>query len=127
MRIDISTNYLPTRHHLPTSPIKALSIATATQNNSAKQPDFTHMTRQEMRDWVNEQLRSGKMTIDESSPFVAMIIKISAITGREIPAESDTERQNFIQNAKDGLQYALSNHNETTAKLLASTLSKMLC
>jgi len=123
MRIDTNISYLPAAQRTSSLSINTLSI----QSKSSEQPDFTHMTRQEMRDWVNEQLRTGKMTFEESSPFVAMTIKISAITGKEVPAESDTEQLNFIEKAQAGLQYALSRNNETNAKLLASLLTKMLC
>lgn len=58
----------------------ALSAATA-EASTPKQSDFTSMTRKEMFDWMNEQIRSGKMSLDESSPFLGMTMKVSVATG----------------------------------------------
>jgi len=120
MRIDTSVSYT-----YPTQKTHTLS-APQTKNHKIEQPDFTNMTRQEMREWINSQIRSGEMTLEESSPFVAMTIKISEKTGIEISAENDFAKQDFIQKARDGFYSALSINNEITAKKLALALSKML-
>lgn len=41
----------------PASFAAALSAATA-ESSTAKQADFTNMTRKEMFDWMNDQIRS---------------------------------------------------------------------
>lgn len=47
----------------PSSFSSALAAATA-QTHSARSADFTSMTRQEMTDWMSEQIRTGKMSLD---------------------------------------------------------------
>lgn len=89
--------------------------------------DFTSMTRQEMRDWVNGQIRSGAMTLDDGLPFMLMTMKIpvGGGYGGELAAESDGTRYDFMQKARDGIQGALSRHDETTLKMLESAVSIM--
>jgi len=119
MRIDTTASYT-----YPSQRTHTISAA-QTKSQNTEQPDFTNMTRQEMRDWINNQLSSGKITVDESSAFVAMTIKVSALDGRVIPAENDFSRQNFIQIAKDGLQSSISRNDEAASKWLVSALSIM--
>ena len=78
------------------------------------------MTRQEMRDWVNTQIRSGEMSLDDSRPFMAMSMKIPV--GGELAAESDGTRYDFTQKVRDGIQGALSRNDETTFKMLESAM-----
>ena len=42
------------------------ALAASGQTPSARSADSTSMTRQEMTDWMNEQIRTGKMSLDES-------------------------------------------------------------
>lgn len=51
----------------PASFSSSLTAATA-ETSTVKQADFTRMTRKEVFDWMNDQIRSGKMSLDESSP-----------------------------------------------------------
>lgn len=76
---------------------KAEAIQTNNSASETKTVDFTSMTRMEMREWVNFQLSTGKMTLDESTPFVGMTIG----------AENDNTRINFIQKIKDGIEAAI--------------------
>ena len=122
MRIDAGTSYLyasqrPQATAADRSAATSVSAAlTATQADSTKQTDFTSMTRQEMRDWVNTQIRSGEMSLDDSQPFMAMNMKIPV--GGELAAESDGTRYDFTQKVRDGIQGALSRNDETTLKML---------
>lgn len=79
----------------------ALATAEATQvnNNAAttKRADLTHMTPMEMREWLNEQLRTGKMTLDESTPFVGMTIG----------AETNNSPVNYLEKIKGGIEAAI--------------------
>ncbi|PMR75322.1 hypothetical protein [Billgrantia endophytica] len=79
------------------------SERTATQAGSAKieQADFTDMTRQELREWMGDQLRSGQMTVDESQPFLGWVAEVRIDQhGRAISGGGDglsTERLNFFE------------------------------
>ena len=93
----------------------------ATQAEGANQTDFTDMTRQDMRDWVNGQIRSGQMSLDDSRPFMAMTMKIPVgSVGGELPAGSDNTRYDFTQKVRDGIEAALSRNDAATLQMLQS-------
>ncbi len=104
----------------------ALTQAQA-QTNSSRRTDFTSMTRQDMRDWVNTRIRSGDMSLDDSRPFMAMTMKIPASggPGGELAAENDGTRYDFTQKVRDGIQAALARKDGTTVKMLESAMSIM--
>jgi len=70
--------------------------------------DFTSMTRQQLFDWMNSQLRSGAMSFEESTPFLGMMLKVDAATGRPVDMASDPAPVDFMQRARDGVAGALS-------------------
>lgn len=133
MRIDAGTPALfasqrpqPTAAERPAAPSFSAALA-ASQADGTRQTDFTRMTRQEMRDWVNAQLRSGEMSFDESTPFVAMTMRIpvdsgAAGMGNELSAESDSTRYDFTQKIRDGIEGALSRKDFMGLKMLESAL-----
>ncbi len=100
----------------------------ARQTNNAKQADFTSMTRQEMRDWMNTRIRSGEMSLDESRPLMAMTMKIpvAGTSGAGLEAESDGKRYDFMQIVRDGMRGALSRNDDVTLDMLKSAMSTML-
>ena len=109
----------------PTSFSSALSAANA-ESTTAKQADFTSMTRKEMFDWMNDQIRSGKMSLDESSPFLGMTMKISVATGQPVDMSTDATRINFIEKARLGIEGARSNNDPDLAKRLQAAIEVML-
>lgn len=142
MKIDAGTSYLyaSTTTPRPGQPangagqasfaasLAASTAATARSELTAARGgvDFTSMTRLEMREWVNEQIRSGKMSLDESLPFMWMTMKIPADgTGREVSVLNDAERINFVQRALDGIKGAFSRNDEATRKRLEFALNLM--
>ena len=102
----------------------ALEIAT-NETPAVKQADFTSMTRQEMFDWMNNQIRSGKMSLDESSPFLGMTMKISVATGQPVDMATDTTRINFVEKARLGIEGALSRNDPDLAKRLQAAIDIM--
>ncbi|MGY3441251.1 hypothetical protein [Bradyrhizobium sp. USDA 4473] len=132
MRIDASTSYLYASQRPQatasggSTPTSFTATLNATQADSTKQANFSSMTRQEMRDWVNGQIRSGKMSLDDSQPFMAMTMKIPVGgSGGELPAANDGRRYDFTQQVRDGIQGALSRNDETTLNMLQSAMSIM--
>lgn len=93
----------------------------------AKQVDFSNMTRQEMRDWVNGQISSGEMSLDDSRSFMAMTMKIpvAGVTNVELPVADDSESIDFTQRVNDGIEGALSRNDQTTLKMLESAMQIM--
>ena len=108
----------------PASFSSALSAATA-ESSTAKQADFTSMTRKEMFDWMNDQIRSGKMSLDESSPFLGMTMKISVATGQPVDMATDTTRIDFVEKARLGIEGARSNNDPDLAKRLQAAIEVM--
>ena len=109
----------------------ALSTATAGASTSdaedAEQTDFTSMTRQEMQDWSNEQIRSGNMSLDEGLPFMAMTMKIpvGGGTAGELQAFDDGERVDFTEKVRAGIEGAMSRNDEDTRTMLEKAMETM--
>ena len=123
--------YSARNYQTPTSNLAAQTTALANSTKvdtaSVKQADFTNMTRQEMRDWVNGQIRNGDMSLDDSRSFMAMTMKIPVVgtTSGELLAADDAERIDFTQRVSDGIQGALSRNDQTTVKMLESAVQIM--
>jgi hypothetical protein len=88
--------------------------------------DFTSMTRQDLFDWMNEQLRSGEMSFDESSPFLGMTLKISAATGEPVDMATDMSRIDFTEKARQGIDFYQSHFDYASADALQAALDRML-
>jgi hypothetical protein len=84
------------------------------------------MTRKEMFDWMNDQIRSGEMSLDESSPLMGMTMKISAVTGQPVDMATDTTRINFVEKARSGIEAARVNNDLDLVKALQASLDTML-
>ena len=99
-----------------------------TSNSTAgiKQADFTNMNRQEMRDWTNEQIRSGQITLEEGFPFMAMTMKISVADGAEVAVAGDHERIDFTAKARQGIEGALLRNDPEAAKRLQTAWDVLL-
>ena len=77
-------------------------------SSSVNTTDFTGMTRQQLFDWMNGQIKSGAMSVDESSPFLGMTLKIDARTMQPVDMATDTTPVNFMDRATGGIAGALS-------------------
>ncbi|TWI70043.1 hypothetical protein IP91_01121 [Pseudoduganella lurida] len=140
MKIDTATGHLyasrsvqssTTARVNPASFSAALTAAAAGVSESVaqgtRQADFTSMTRQEMQDWSNDQIRSGKMSLDEGRPFMAMSMKMPVVggTGGGLQASSDGERLDFMQKVRAGIEGALSRNDDITRQMLESAMKIM--
>ena len=133
MKIDTATSLLYLGQSTPASTAAntnaasfSAALSTATAESDApgtKQADFTSMTRQEMQDWSNQQIRSGNMSLDEGFSFMAMTMKIP-VSG-EPQATDDGERVDFTQKARAGIEGALSRNDDATRKMLESAIKIM--
>ncbi len=105
----------------------AARLATATgENSTGKQVDFANMTRQDLFDWMNNQIRSGKMSLDESSPFLGMTMKVAVAAGpQSSEMAADTTRINFIEKARLGIEGALSRNDQDLANRLTMAIDLM--
>ncbi len=140
MRVDAGTayQYASQRAQAPAADRGAAASSPSTQaaaaSGSAKpgpagvtRADFTSMTRLEMRDWVNAQIRGGAMSLDEGRPFMAMTMRVpvGGGPGGELPAASDGERFDFTRKVRDGIEAARSRNDATTLEMLRSAMSVM--
>lgn len=96
-----------------------------TGNSGGARPDFTGMTRQELFDWMNGQIVSGKMSLQESTPFLSMTVKVSAVSGQSVDMATDTERIDFIERARQGIAFSLSHFDRENAERLQHALQIM--
>ncbi|OGO81982.1 MAG: hypothetical protein A2203_01085 [Chromatiales bacterium RIFOXYA1_FULL_46_5] len=137
MKIDAGINYLynsqQTQSSVDSYSKKSLSGPRysageqAAAKTDTKQADFNQMTRQEMRGWVNDQIRSGEMSLDDSRAFMAMTMNIPVNAGAtgELLAADNGEAVNFMQKVRDGIEGALSRHDKETLSMLQTAMSAM--
>lgn len=57
------------------------------------------MTRQEVADWMNGEIRRGRMSPDDGAPFLGMTMKIAAAT--------DATRTDYLEKARRSIEGAL--------------------
>lgn len=81
------------------------------------QVDFTNMTRQEMHDWMNDQIPEN-MSFEESRPFLGMTFSASDMA-------TDNTRINFIEKASRGIEWALSRNDQDMAAGLRMAIETM--
>ncbi|HMO46219.1 MAG TPA: hypothetical protein PKB14_09335 [Rubrivivax sp.] len=133
MKIDTEANRLYPSQRVQTStaasanpsPFSSALAAATTETPAVKQADFTNMTRREMFDWMNDQIRSGEMSLDESSPFLGMTMKISVATGQPVDISTDATRINFIEKAHLGIEAARSRNDPDLAQRLRTAIEVM--
>lgn len=103
----------------------AADAAAGTVAPATARPDFSNLTRKGLLDWVNGELTSGRMTFEESSAFLAMTVKISAETGQTVDLADDTERYDFTDIARRGIEGALWRGDQEAADRLRAALEIM--
>jgi hypothetical protein len=103
----------------------AISAETGAESADGRKLDFTQMTRKELLDWANGEIKSGRMTLDASTPFVGMTIKISAYTKQPVDIDTDMTRYDFTDIASKGIDGAKWFGNEALAKSLEGAVGAM--
>ena len=100
--------------------------ATRSSRSGATPTDFSHMTRKGLADWMNSKIRSGEMSLDDSTVFLGMTMKIPVGAGRgDWIGLDDQEPVNFVQKAQDGIVWARQNNDTGLLKRLETALSFM--
>ncbi|MGC4097295.1 MAG: hypothetical protein QM706_09280 [Nitrospira sp.] len=143
MRIDTGASYLFAYPHIQVGnpsghTVDSASLSTAPDPNVAqsdlvgsgtqegiRRADFTGMTRQDMQEWVNVQIRSGNLSLDDTMPFMMMTMKVRVSDNQIILAEGDHERINFMERARLGIEGARSCNDQVTLKMLQSATEIM--
>lgn len=131
MRIDAAFQFY--RQSVPTKdatqvfagPLSSASQLMGAPSSSVTTTDFTGMTRQQLFDWMNGQIRSGAMSLDESSSFLSMTVKIDTQTLQPVDMATDTTPVDFMERARQGIAGALSRGDQDGAARLGAALDTM--
>ncbi len=100
--------------------------ATGSSRSGTTQADFSHMTRKGLADWMNSKIKSGEMSLEDSSAFLGMTMKVPVGAGRGDPIGfDDQEPVNFMQKAQDGIAWARHNNDTASVKRLEAALNAM--
>ncbi|WP_027177507.1 hypothetical protein [Maridesulfovibrio bastinii] len=81
--------------------------AEETETNDQEKPDFSSLTRSDLMDWVNDEIKSGRMTVKDSTPFVSLSLGSADENGKPINIADDTNKYDFIKLAQNGIEGAL--------------------
>lgn len=115
MRIDAGISQTNIQQRQPTS--SATSVATHVTNNAQESTDeaqaiekvdFTNMTSKELADWINQEIDAGRMTVDESTPFVGMTLLGRLVDGEYDFSLDDTKQRNFVDLVNNNIDRAKS-------------------
>jgi len=74
-------------------------------SDSPTRVDFTHMTSRQLLDWINTQIASGEMTLDESSSYLGLTLNGMPLD----PSTDDSWRdvpRNYLADLDAGLDGA---------------------
>lgn len=106
----------------------AFAVARTKDSTSAgvERTDFHSMTRQDLRDWMNGEIRAGRMTLDESTPFVSMTLAIPVNGDWDaLDQTMRTERVDFFALTKAGIEGARWRKDDEAEALLEGALQIM--
>lgn len=93
-------------------------------NTADNATDFSRISGNDIRGWVNNQIKSGKMSLDESTPFMAMTMAVPT-QGNELQSDILNVKTDFVGKALTGIQGALSRNDQKLAQQLQSALDIM--
>jgi hypothetical protein len=131
MRIDAASQFyqqsVPTKNAVQVSagPLSSASELMGAPLSGVATTDFTNMTRQQLFDWMNGQIRSGAMSLDESSSFLGMTVKIDMQTLQPVDMATDTAPVDFMNRARQGIAGAMSRGDQDEAARLRTALDTM--
>jgi len=105
---------------------KSQDVSNLATTSGIKTSDFTSMTEKQMHDWMNNKIRAGQMSLDESTPLM-MLHGEMPINGYHGSAIADDQKKiNFFDQAQIGIQGALSRGDQNEARYYQAALDTML-
>jgi len=133
MQISRTATYVPTvsqagaRSGAATSPSTATvaSDSPTSSDTGIQRADFTHMTRQGLFDWMNAQIKSGQMSLDDSSGLLGMTLKMPADGAGSPSTLDDRERVDFMARARDGMAWARQHGEQSQLQVLQKAMAVM--
>lgn len=102
----------------------ATTEKTPPEDAVVKKADFTNMTRQEMRDWINDQLDSGAMSFEDSVNLVVLTF-FAHSEGDQAVVDSivKKERVNFFDITQNIIDFSRSEGDHAAVERYQKTLS----
>ena len=105
---------------------QAQTLWSASQSNGGGNYDFTNMTPETMQSTMNSLIRSGKMSLDESSALVTTIpTALSKVNYDGQAPQAYTQPTNFINLLQNGIAAANARSDSASVKNLTSALSAL--
>lgn len=92
------------------------SLLTTGENGGMKRLDFTNMSRSNMRETVNNLIKSGQMNLDESSSLLGLMSNTPLDRANANTQNRDTQPIDFIATLKHNISYNQSIGNEEGVK-----------
>lgn len=93
------------------------------RSSDTASPDFSNMSRKDLFDWMNTQIKNGNMSLDDSSGFLGLTLNMPVNGNNASP--SNQEKVNFFELVQGGMQWARQRNDEAQLKTLQTTLSIM--
>jgi len=107
---------------------QGIGVGLNSYGSTTKSPtsiDFSNMTRNELRDWANEQVKCGKISLDECMTFGAMTMAIP-VSGNAMQDDVlMNTKTNFFEKADTGIQGAISRNDSSVVLQLQTALDIM--
>lgn len=132
MIISPVSSTLAANYSRPAQPPEAVSDSSAAANRTSAAPgssvataDFSSMTRKEMFDWMNSQIRSGAMSFDESTSFVSMSMSSPVGSDQLVSSDFETKKINFYDLLQQGIAGAQSRQDSSGKARLQNALELM--
>jgi len=139
MRVDSGTsyqNYNQQSQLINSDTKRQASFATTLSNvqvenadhDSPSKVDFTNMTKKDLFNWMNEEVRAGRITVEESSTFLTMTITAKPDEHGVYKVQNkpdDKVNFNFYKLVNDSIEYAKSQNDEYALEHLRMTKGVM--
>lgn len=109
--------------NFPDSTSLSNAATSATADTPQKEVNFASMSRNDLRSWINEQLKAGRISHDDAWSLAFMTMNIP-VDGSSMGDNMD-KPVNFLEMARGGLQGAHQRSDKTTEEMLDSVLKVM--
>ncbi|HQO16500.1 MAG TPA: hypothetical protein PLG02_06020 [Methylotenera sp.] len=108
------------------------SISQAAHNRAAEEKrsggtyDFTNMTPQQLQQTMNDLIKSGKLSLDESGPLIVMIpTALSKVQYDGAPPTAYYQPTNILANLELGIEGAKSRNDNANVESLTKALDAL--
>jgi hypothetical protein len=101
------------------------SSATNGGDTGIQTADFPSMSKKDLFNWMNGQIKAGKMSLDDSSAFLGMSMDMPVDGSQMTSSTYDTKKVNFYDVVKQGLDGANSRNDASTKAMLEKAVETM--